>query len=173
MRQFVIRHATTKILEKRIHAIWFCIPMTDYHRAILTAEKRFFDECETGNVPVIVLLTKTDTLKYTAIEKLLERGCTWEEAKEKAVQEERDILHKIQGSIENSLENCRFPPKSYLTLTGKYKITGITAMHKEIADCTSLMKCTAGVLTNEGLQKLLISTQQANTALNIEYAVRK
>ncbi|KAG6330503.1 hypothetical protein ID866_8586 [Astraeus odoratus] len=164
MRQFVIEHARTKILEKRVHAIWFCIPMTDYHRLVLTAEKKFFDECDTGNVPVIVLLTKADTLKYTAIEQLLERGCTWEEAERKAMQEERDILDRLLQSTHNSLRNCKFPPQSYITLTG---------MDKEAADCTSLMRSTASVLTTEGLQKLLISTQQTNVTLNIEYAVRR
>jgi hypothetical protein len=52
-------------------------------------------------------------------------------------------------------------------------ITGIIGMDGETADCTMLMNCTASVLTDEGLQKLVISTQQSNIALNIEYAVKK
>ncbi|KAG6329887.1 hypothetical protein ID866_9202 [Astraeus odoratus] len=164
MRQFVVEHAMTKMLEECIHGIWYCIPMTDHHRTILAAEKRFFDECETGNVPVMVLLTKVDALNFAAVEQLQERGCEFEEAKKKGVEEARNILHKLMENIENSLATCKFPPQCYLPLT---------RMHEETADCTLLMNCTASALTNEGLQKLLISTQQNNIALNIEYAVRK
>ncbi|KAG6325794.1 hypothetical protein ID866_13295 [Astraeus odoratus] len=164
MREFVVEHAMTKMLEKRIHAIWYCIPMTDNHRTILAAEKMFFNECETGNVPVMVLLTKTDALNFVAIEQLQERGFAFEEAKKKAAEEARDILHKLLENIKNSLGTCKFPPQYYLPLTG---------MHEETADCTVLMKYTANALTNEGLQNLVISTQQNNIALNIEFAVKK
>ncbi|KAG6326425.1 hypothetical protein ID866_12664 [Astraeus odoratus] len=112
----------------------------------------------------MVLLTKTDTLNFAAVEQLQERGFAFEEAKKKAAEEARDILHKLQENIKNSLGTCKFPPQSYLSLTG---------MHEETADCTVLMNCTANALKYEGLQKLVISTQQSNIALNIEFAVKK
>ncbi|KAG6331332.1 hypothetical protein ID866_7758 [Astraeus odoratus] len=96
------------------------------------------------------------------MEQLLERGCMWEEAKEKVEEEEKHMLNKLLENIQYSLRTCKFPPQAYLALTDE-----------ETADCTSLMKCTANVLTDEGLQKLLISTQQANIMLNVEYAVRR
>ncbi|KAI5988269.1 hypothetical protein F5J12DRAFT_748346 [Pisolithus orientalis] len=58
MKEFVMDRAKTTKLDERIHAIWFCIPLNDSHRMITAAEKKFFDECDTGHVPVIVLLTK-------------------------------------------------------------------------------------------------------------------
>jgi hypothetical protein len=117
----------------------YCIPMTDYHRTILAAERRFFDECDTGHgehfifpgemnliedfvVPVIVLLTKADTLKLAAVEQLQEKGCMWEEAVEKAVEEEGQILDKSLRNIQDALGSCKFLPKEYLTLTGEQRL---------------------------------------------------
>ncbi|KAL4080400.1 hypothetical protein J3A83DRAFT_4366709 [Scleroderma citrinum] len=48
MKKFVAERATTMKLDKRIHAIWYCIPMTDYERAIVAAEEKFFNECNTA-----------------------------------------------------------------------------------------------------------------------------
>ncbi|KAI5997348.1 hypothetical protein EDC04DRAFT_2977959 [Pisolithus marmoratus] len=44
-------------------------------------------------------------------------------------------------------------------------------MHQEDTDCTSLMECTADVLNDEGLQRLLISTQQSSIGICVKYAV--
>ena len=46
-------------------------------------------------------------------------------------------------------------------------------MNKESADCTALLKCTVDALDEVELQKLVISAQQANIVLNIEYAVKR
>ena len=46
-------------------------------------------------------------------------------------------------------------------------------MNQEGADCTPLLRGTADALDEKELQKLVISTQQANIVLNIEYAVKR
>ena len=46
-------------------------------------------------------------------------------------------------------------------------------MNKKNADCTPLLRCTSDALNKVELQKLVISTQQANIILNIEYAVKR
>ena len=46
-------------------------------------------------------------------------------------------------------------------------------MNQEGADCGSLLRCTTDALNELELQKLIISTQQTNIVLNIEYAVKK
>ena len=46
-------------------------------------------------------------------------------------------------------------------------------MNQGGADCTPLLRCTTDALDGSELQKLMISTQQANIGLNIEYAVKK
>jgi len=46
-------------------------------------------------------------------------------------------------------------------------------MNQEDADCSSLLRCTTESLDEVELQKLVVSTQKANIALNIEYSVKR
>ncbi|KIK20986.1 hypothetical protein PISMIDRAFT_681814, partial [Pisolithus microcarpus 441] len=164
MKSFVVHRASAGSLKERIHAIWFCIPMTDYHRTVTAAEQKFFNECDTGHVPVIVLLTKTEALHDLAMEELSDDGLTVGEAKEKAVEKERELLERWLAHIKKMLEKCKFPPKAYVS---------VQKMHEEGADCTRLVECTTNAMNEEGLQRLLVSTQQSSVALCIEYAVKK
>ena len=40
-------------------------------------------------------------------------------------------------------------------------------------NCTPLLNCTINALDEVELQKLVVSTQQANIVLNMEYAVKR
>ncbi|KIO04240.1 hypothetical protein M404DRAFT_143745 [Pisolithus tinctorius Marx 270] len=164
MRKFVVDHGAMTRVNERIHAIWFCIPMTDYHRTVTAAEKKFFNECDTGHVPVIVLLTKADALYLPALRGFLDEGLAIAEAKERAAEKQGELLDKWLDHIKQELGKCKFPPKEYVSLQ---------KMHQEGADCSALMDCTANVLNEEGLQRLLISTQQSSIALCVQYAVHK
>lgn len=163
VKEFVVERAASTTIKQRIHVIWFCIPMTDSHIAVTDAEQQFFNECDTGYVPVIVVLTKVDTLKLDAIQALEDEGLGMERAQEKIVDKERELLEKRLAQLKDMLGNCKFPPRGYVALKN---------MHKEMADCTALMQCTVNVLNEEGLQRLLLSTQQSSIALRIEYAVK-
>ncbi|KAI6141506.1 hypothetical protein BKA82DRAFT_4440820 [Pisolithus tinctorius] len=161
MKEFVMDRAKTAKLDKRIHAIWYCIPLTDSHRMVTAAETKFFEECDTGHVPVIVLQTKADSLELEAVQQLEQEGLSIDdESREAALAKE--ILDYHIAKLKHWLDFCRFPPHDYLTLTG---------MDEEGADCTPLLRCTANALREEGLQKLLISTQQSNLGLCIEYTI--
>jgi hypothetical protein len=46
-------------------------------------------------------------------------------------------------------------------------------MDKDDADCGSLVERTAGILDNEVLQQLFVSTQQTNLELCMKYAVER
>ncbi|KIK13769.1 hypothetical protein PISMIDRAFT_118244 [Pisolithus microcarpus 441] len=164
MKNFVVDRAVTTSLKKRIHAIWFCIPMTDYHRTVTAAEQKFFNECDTGHVPVIVLLTKTDALHLAAMEELLDSGLDLGGAKQKAAEKERELLERWLAHIKGMLDKCKFPPKAYVS---------VQKMQEEGADCMALVQCTTNAVNEEGLQRLLISTQKSSIALCVEYAVRK
>ncbi|KAI6139521.1 GTP-binding protein [Pisolithus tinctorius] len=142
----------------------FCIPMTDYHRTVTAAEQKFFNECDTGHVPVIVLLTKVDALYLTAVRGFLDQGLAIAEAKERAAEKQGELLEKWLDHVKHELHKCNFPPQGYVSLQ---------KMHKESADCSALMQYTANVLNEEGLQRLLISTQQSSIALCVQYAVHK
>ena len=47
------------------------------------------------------------------------------------------------------------------------------AMHKEEADCTSLITCTAEALDDDVLETLLVSSQQVNMQICVSYAVNR
>ncbi|KAI6000241.1 hypothetical protein EDC04DRAFT_3147227 [Pisolithus marmoratus] len=179
VKEFVVEHAASTTIKKRIHVIWqvryherlltkatcksrYCIPMTDSHRTVTVAEQKFFDACDTGHVPVIVLLTKADALNLDAIQELEEAGVEMEGAQQQIAEKERELLEQWLTHIKGMLGRCKFPPRGYVLLKN---------MDQEGADCTALMQCTANNL-DEGLQRLLISTQQSSIVLRIEYAVK-
>ncbi|KAI5997658.1 hypothetical protein F5J12DRAFT_725184 [Pisolithus orientalis] len=164
MKEFVMDRAKTMKLDKRIHAIWFCIPLNESHRMVTAAEKKFFDMCDTGHVPVIVLLTKTDTLALDAFMEVVDGGLNEDDAMERALEVEKRKLMECLIKVKGWLNKSRFPPHDYLSLTG---------MQEEGADCTTLLTCTANALNEEGLQQLLISTQQSNLGLCMEFAITK
>ncbi|KIO06232.1 hypothetical protein M404DRAFT_139225 [Pisolithus tinctorius Marx 270] len=164
MKKFVTDQAKSTKLEKRIHAIWYCIPLNDSHRMVMAAERKFFNECDSGHVPVIVLLTKADTLNLDAVQELMKRGLTVDDAMKEAPEVEKQLQKGCLEKIKGWLNELKFPPQSYVVLTG---------MGQESADCEELLKCTANALTEEGLQGLLISSQQSNLGLCMEFAIMK
>ncbi|KAF8547188.1 hypothetical protein OG21DRAFT_1490434 [Imleria badia] len=48
MKKFIADCVRTTMLKKRIHAIWYCIPMDKLNRAIQRSEEMFFEECDPG-----------------------------------------------------------------------------------------------------------------------------
>ena len=48
----------------------------------------------------------------------------------------------------------------------------VGGMNNEGADCDPLIRCTTNALDNVELQKLVVSAQQVNFQLNIEYGVK-
>ncbi|KIK17282.1 hypothetical protein PISMIDRAFT_685397 [Pisolithus microcarpus 441] len=164
MKKFVMDRAKTSKLDERIHAIWFCIPLNESHRLVMAAERKFFNECDTGYVPLIVLLTKADTLTLDAVQELMNKGMSLDSATKGALEVEKRIVNDCLMRVEGWLKMLNFPPKEYLSLTG---------MQSEGAECTSLLTCTANALKEEGLQQLLISTQQSNLELCMKFAIMK
>ncbi|KIK14893.1 hypothetical protein PISMIDRAFT_116271 [Pisolithus microcarpus 441] len=164
MTKFVKDRAKTTKLDERIHAIWFCIPLNESHRMVMAAEKKNFDECDTGHVPVIVLLTKADTLSLEVVQELTGQGMSVDDAMKGAAEVEKKKLDDYLEMVKDWLDKKIFPPEDYLSLTG---------MQKEGANCTPLLTCTANALKEEVLQQLLISTQQSNLELCMEFAIMK
>ncbi|KAL4079845.1 P-loop containing nucleoside triphosphate hydrolase protein [Scleroderma yunnanense] len=165
MRKFLTDRSATMKLERRIHAIWYCIPLTDSERPVVAAEELFFNECNTGNVPVIVVLTKADVMELEAIGQLRDMGMMMKEARSQA-QELAQHLHQLAG--------CKHNPNDYVALSGGLLLTSPIheGMNKVNADCDSLLRCTTNALNDMELQQLVISTQQVNFNLNIEYAIK-
>ncbi|KAI5988298.1 hypothetical protein F5J12DRAFT_728156 [Pisolithus orientalis] len=164
MKKFVTEHAKATKLEKRIHAIWYCIPLNEMHRMVTAAEMKFFNECDSGHVPVIVLLTKADTLSLDAFQELKKKGSTVDDARKRAPEVGKEVQKCCLDKVKDWLDKLEFPPQNYLVLT---------SMQQKGADCEELLKCTASALTEEGLQGLLISSQQSNLGLCMEFAIMK
>ncbi|KIO13948.1 hypothetical protein M404DRAFT_992198 [Pisolithus tinctorius Marx 270] len=123
MKNFVIERAVEKRLKKRIHAIWYCIPMTECNRTVTAAEKKFFNECDTGHVPVIVLLTKVDTLNLEAIQELENESLEIEVTDDRVEQKERELLEEWLACVKDGLDECEFPPRAYMALQSECSIT--------------------------------------------------
>ncbi|KAL4078030.1 hypothetical protein J3A83DRAFT_4218969 [Scleroderma citrinum] len=85
------------------------------------------------------------------------------EAIQRAKEPAAQILSQLQMRIETQLAGCKYPPKDCVPLA---------SMNEDHADCNALDRCTTNALDEEELQKLVISTQQVNFVLNIEYAVK-
>ncbi|KAJ8581424.1 hypothetical protein M405DRAFT_777435, partial [Rhizopogon salebrosus TDB-379] len=163
MKEFVSERASTRKLNERIHAIWYCIPMDEYHRAITAAEERFFSECDTNNVPVIAVFTKFDALSAVALGELRSTpGLTRKDVFEMTPKRVEEIF--ANANIWGRLCGTRHPPKNYVRLA---------QMNIDKTDCGPLLDCTTGALGDEALEMLLISTQQTNLELCITYAVKR
>ncbi|KAI6007750.1 hypothetical protein F5J12DRAFT_782739 [Pisolithus orientalis] len=124
---------------------------------VTAAEKKFFNECDTGYVPVIMLLTKVDTLNREAIQERENESLEIEVTDDRVEQKERELLEEWLACVKDGLDECKFPPRAYMALQ---------KMQEENADCTALMQCTANALNEKSLQRLLISTQQSNIMLS-------
>ncbi|KAL4062422.1 hypothetical protein V8B97DRAFT_2037842 [Scleroderma yunnanense] len=163
IKKFIAEQVAVMRLEKWIHAIWFCIQMTECEWPIVAAEEKFFNECNTAHVPVIVVLTKADAIESLAIGQLRDEGFTMKEAIQRAKEPAAWMLSKLKMRTETQLAGCKYPPKDYVSLA---------CMNEDDADCNALLRCTTDAFDEEELQKLVISTQQVNLVLNIEYAVK-
>ncbi|KAG2107005.1 uncharacterized protein F5147DRAFT_837608 [Suillus discolor] len=166
MKRFVSQRAHATKLENRIHAIWYCIPMDDPSRTFQRSEEKFFLECNTGHVPVVVVFTKFEALRpvaYGEIKKQL-KGVSREERSKRIAQcvEElfmnTDVLNKLYKP-----ENC-VRPKSHVRLQN---------MNQLNANCNILLECTTLALDNDELRLCLVLTQQSNMELCIKCAISK
>ncbi|KAG6331695.1 hypothetical protein ID866_7394, partial [Astraeus odoratus] len=162
--KFILERANTTKLEERIHAIWYCIPVNEYERPILAPEEKFFMKCDTKHVPVIVLLTKADCISQMAYNELKNKDYSAMEARNAMHAHGAEMMSALKGQVEGILTEFQFPPRGYVELAG---------MNKKEGDCTNLLKCTTDTLDTEALQLLLVSTQETNIQLCIEWAVQR
>ncbi|KAG6330440.1 hypothetical protein ID866_8648 [Astraeus odoratus] len=164
MKRFVLERATTPKLAERIHAIWYCISVTDHKRSILAAEEKFFAECDTKHVPVIVLFTKADVLNDIAFNELRNQNMSIKTAKKEMYSHGVKLMDDLQEYIHLVLDKCQFPPKGYVQLA---------EMNKKKGDTTPLLQCTTNALDTQSLQMLLVITQARNMELIVEWAVKR
>jgi len=163
LKEFIADRANTTYLNKRIHAIWYCIPMDKLDRAIQCSEEMFFDECDTRHVPVIVLFTKFDALLAVAMGKITTGD-------QKLPREEK--VAKAHELIDGIFDNANVWGRlSQMNHAPKYGVR-IGGMHNSNEGCDILLENTAGALNDEALQMLFVTAQETSIALCIRYAVQ-
>jgi len=162
VKKFIADRANTTFLKKRIHAIWYCIPMDSLGRAIQRSEEMFFEGCDTRNLPVIVLFTKFDALLAVAIHKLSvdDQRLPREEKLAKAHSLVDGIFE--DANVWGRLSQLNYPPKYSVRIGG---------MHNSNEGCNTLLESTARCLNEEALQLLFVTAQETNIGLCVRYAV--
>ncbi|KAG1838742.1 hypothetical protein C8R48DRAFT_666756 [Suillus tomentosus] len=162
VKAFISRRSKETKMTNQLHAIWYCIPMDEACRSFTAAEKKFFSECDTGSIPVIVLFTKFDALYDVEFSKLRAEGKSRKDARELAPKQAEESFPN--GPQLKFLKEVRWPPKCHVCLSN---------MEKDDADCRTLIERTAGTLDNEVLQQIFVSTQQTNLEICMRYAVER
>ncbi|RDB22371.1 hypothetical protein Hypma_010557 [Hypsizygus marmoreus] len=159
---FIQGHANETSLRKRLHVIWYCIPVSDA-RLVTRAEEIFFSECDTKGVPVLVLFTKFDSLDFKAFSAILRENPSMNpnDATHQAPVHAKADFDRVKANL--SIFQSKYPPKAYLYLYD---------MHKPNTACYDLLDQTAGVLDNFVLQALFLSTQKSSLALKTKYTMR-
>ncbi|KAG1848827.1 era-like GTP-binding protein [Suillus tomentosus] len=162
VKAFIARRSKETKIKKQLHAIWYCIPMDEASRSFTAGENKFFSQCDTGSIPVIVLFTKFDALYDVEFAKLRKEGKSRKDAKELAPTHADESF--ANGPQLKFLEEVRWPPRCHVCLPN---------MEKDDADCRTLIERTAETLDNEVLQQLFVSTQQTNLEICMKYAVER
>ncbi|KAG1723488.1 GTP-binding protein [Suillus paluster] len=164
MKKFIAERANTTKLEERIHAVWYCVPMDDHCRTFQRSEEKFFSECDTGNVPVIVVFTKFDALRPVAFGEIKKQliGVSKEERLEKIAQRVEQLFMSTGVLDRLYAPKNRARPKCHVRLQN---------MNKEDTGCDALLEHTTFALDDEELRLCLVSTQQSNLELCIKCAI--
>ncbi|KAG1831602.1 GTP-binding protein [Suillus variegatus] len=164
MQKFISERARAMKLEERIHAIWYCIPMDDHWRTFQRSEEKFFQECDTGHVPVVAVFTKFEALRpvaYGEIKKQL--GGVSGEERSKRIAEHAEELFNRTGVLDRLYDpKNRARPKSYVRLQN---------MNQQNTNCDTLLESTTLALDNEELRLCLVLTQKSNLELCIKCAI--
>jgi len=133
---------------------------------MLKADQDFFNTDIRGNVPVIVIFTKFDSVLLRSYQELRNTGMSVRDAKAARDQQmtiAKSILTKdFLGELQSP--EVKFPPTAHLHVTN---------MHKEGHDCSHLIETTAGAITDDALKMLFVSVQQNNINLCTEYAMKR
>ncbi|KAG2752886.1 hypothetical protein P692DRAFT_201742300, partial [Suillus brevipes Sb2] len=162
VNDFIVRRSQEKRLSDRIHVIWYCIPMDEDGRSFTNGEVKFFSQCGTGSIPVIVLFTKFDALYDDEFAELISQGVSRKDAEALVPQRAKEAFaNGPQLKLLYNRHNQR-PPRCHICLPD---------MDKDDADCGPLIERTAEVLDDDTLKQMFVSTQRTNVELCMRYAV--
>jgi len=158
VRKFIAERAQKRTLGDRLHAIWYCLPM-DTNRPYLDAEKEFFHEFGSGDVPVIAIFTKFDGLETKVFGELRASNVDIKTAKREKKQRAIEVF---TASYVEPLKELSTRPLPWVKLDD---------MHEELSNCAELISVTDGALSDDALKLLFASVQQNNIDVSIKNAV--
>ncbi|KAG8951443.1 hypothetical protein FRC03_012541 [Tulasnella sp. 419] len=116
VRDFIRQRSVASCIHRRLHVIWYCIPM-DEDRILSPAELSFFND-GTRDVPVIALFTKWDGQIVQSFHEIYNRGNggkTIGEAREEAACHAEDVL---KSHYLPAIYRTLHPPKGHVVLKG-------------------------------------------------------
>jgi GTP-binding protein EngB required for normal cell division len=164
-KAFIAKRSKERSLSDRIHIIWYCIPMDEDSRSFTEAEVKFFSQCDTGSIPVIVLFTKFDALYDDEFAELISKGVSRKDAEALAPQHAKEAFaNGPQLKLLYNHKGNQRPPKCHICLPD---------MDKDGADCGPLIERTAEILNDDTLKQLFVSTQRTTLELCMRYAVER
>ncbi|KAG2122162.1 GTP-binding protein [Suillus cothurnatus] len=164
-KAFIASRSKETSLSDRIHVIWYCIPMDEDSRSFTEAEVKFFSQCDTGSIPVIVLFTKFDALYDDEFAELISKGVSRKDAEALAPQHAKEAFaNGPQLKLLYNRKGNQRPPRCHICLPD---------MDKDGADCGPLIERTAEILNGDTLKQLFVSTQRTTLELCMRYAVER
>jgi hypothetical protein len=165
VKAFIARRSKEKRLRDRIHIIWYCIPMDEDGRSFTEAEVKFFSQCDTGSIVVIVLFTKFDALYDDEFAELICKGVSRKDAQALAAHHAKEAFASgPQLKLLYNRKGNRRRPRCHICLPD---------MDKDNADCRPLIELTAETLDNDTLKRMFVSTQRTTLELCMRYAVER
>jgi len=168
VREFINERAKEKSIKKQLHGIWYCLPTDNDARLLSASERNFFDEYDTGHVPIIMILTKFDSLDARAFQKLRNQGLSSAEAHARAPNLANDDFNEIRMP---NIRQLKYPPAGEVRMRNMHKEKDDGRPNRQSVD--ELLSKTANALKDDVLQLLLASVQQNNLELCMESAVKR
>jgi hypothetical protein len=137
--------------------------MDEDGRSFTEGEVKFFSQCDTGSIAVIVLFTKFDALYDDEFAELISQGVSRKDAEVLAPQHAKEAFaNGPQLKLLYNRKSNQRPPRCHICLPD---------MDKDDADCGPLIERTAETLDDDTLKQMFVSTQRTNLEVCMKYAV--
>jgi hypothetical protein len=139
--------------------------MDEDSRSFTEAEVKFFSQCDTGSIPVVVLFTKFDALYDDEFAELISKGVSRKDAEALAPHYAKEAFtNGPQLKLLYNRKGNQRPPRCHICLPD---------MDKDSADCGPLIERTAETLNDDTLKQLFVSTQRTTLELCMRCAVER
>ncbi|KAF8263135.1 hypothetical protein EI94DRAFT_622062 [Lactarius quietus] len=153
LKDFIRRKCGEKRLARKLHAIWYCVPM-DSHRPGL--DLKYYDKiCADPNVPVIAVFTKYDQFLRNVKMDVSDYPGEYPDSNVYQVAEKRFQDHYL-GPLGNDVKYVR-----------------LENMHKKDSRCDDLVEKTAAALNEDTVALMLLAVQRGNIELSVKTSLSR